>query len=815
LKKSLFIFAVFSSIFLFPANIKALWVSTGGPPSAPVWALAASGGNLYAGTNGGGVFLSTNNGASGWTAVNNGLTYPVIYSLAASGGNLFAGTKGAGICLSTNNGTNWTAVNKGLTNPAVYSLAASGTSVFAGTTVGMVFFTTNNGANWDLVNDGISAQGNVLSLAASGDSVFAGTSGGGVFFARNYGHNWTAVNNGLTNPAVYTLAMSGGNLFAGTDGGGVFLSKNNGASWTAVNTGLTSLYVRALAVSESTVFAGTAGGVFLTTNNGSTWFDFNAGLPDFPHVLALTTAGGYLFAGLEWTPGVMKRPLSDMYVPAATPVLSSPADGAADVAYTPTLRWDAASEALTYCLQVSTSISFTSMIVNDSTLKGTSKEIGPLAGAKTYYWRVRAKNAFGTSSFSTVWSFTTGMFIPQAPGLISPVHGVTMHVPNPGMIWNGSLNAASYTLNISTKPDFFYLVINQSGIASTSQHVGKLPDSATYYWRVNAANSAGTSPWSATDSFTIAIDTVSGLVGCWRFDEGVGIAAHDMSGYNNNGTIHGASWCDGKYGKALLFNGTDNYVRIPHSNSLEITGDFTIMAWVRPALHSAFQAIFSNQEKVTPYKGFELALKANGRVSFSVQEFWAIFSITPADTGVWTHIAVSFSGTIASVYINGNFDMGGGAFPVPAANALDHLIGASNDSSSFWRGAIDEVRIYKGCLSQNEIMGLMNPEGTFVRKEAGAHFASPLLLMRNNPNPFKHSTAIHFRVMENGPVVLRICSTDGKLVKTLINGYRQPGAYTVPWDGSNERGNRMSSGVYIYQLVGQGMIASQKMFLLD
>jgi hypothetical protein len=304
-----------------------------------------------------------------------------------------------------------------------------------------------------------------------------------------------------------------------------------------------------------------------------------------------------------------------------------------------------------------------------------------------------------------------------------------------------------------------------------------------------------------------------GVVGYWRFNENVGIVAHDMSGFNNHGTIHGASWCDGKYGKALLFSGTDSYVRIPHSNNLEITGDFTVMAWVRPALPSAFQAIFSNQEKVSPYNGYALALKADGRVSFSAQEGWAIFSITPIDTGIWTHIAVAFSDSIAAVYVNGNFDMGG-SFPVPNSNNLDQVIGASNDSSCFWSGAIDEVRIYKRCLSQNEIMGLMNPSGTKVRKEAGTNFKSQLMLMQNYTNPFNRSTAIRFRVLEKSPVLLRIYSSDGKLLKTLVNGYHRPGNYTVTWDGRNESAKSMSSGIFICQLIEGGMIVTMKMYLL-
>jgi ligand-binding sensor domain-containing protein len=90
-----------------------------------------SGSNIFAGTYGGGVFLSTNNGTS-WTAVNSGLKDSSVRCLATSGSNIFAGTD-SGVFLSTNNGTSWTAVNSGLPNADVNCLAVSGGNIFAGT----------------------------------------------------------------------------------------------------------------------------------------------------------------------------------------------------------------------------------------------------------------------------------------------------------------------------------------------------------------------------------------------------------------------------------------------------------------------------------------------------------------------------------------------------------------------------------------------------------------------------------------------------------------------------------------------------------
>jgi photosystem II stability/assembly factor-like uncharacterized protein len=230
-------------------------------------ALAVSGSNIFAGTNGHGVYLSTTNGTS-WSAVDSGLStfispvfvLPDVVCLVASGGNIFAGTVGNGLFLSTNNGASWSAVDSGLGpkfGTAVLSLAMSGNNIFAGTDNG-VFLSTNNGTNWTSVNNGIISS--IEALAVNGNNIYAGGNNG-VYLSVNNGTSWTAVSSGLpATTAVQSLAVSGNNIFAGTNDGGVFLSTNNGTSWTAVNDGLpVNAQVRTLAVIGSNIFAGIAG----------------------------------------------------------------------------------------------------------------------------------------------------------------------------------------------------------------------------------------------------------------------------------------------------------------------------------------------------------------------------------------------------------------------------------------------------------------------------------------------------------------------------------------------------------------------------
>ena len=117
--------------------------------------------------------MSTNNGTN-WTAVNNGLTQQYIWSLAVSGSNLFAGTAGGGVYISTNNGSNWASVSNGLPVQTIHSLVVSGTNIFAGTYPG-VYLSTNNGTNWIIKNQGFNPAPEVWALLVANNYIYTGT----------------------------------------------------------------------------------------------------------------------------------------------------------------------------------------------------------------------------------------------------------------------------------------------------------------------------------------------------------------------------------------------------------------------------------------------------------------------------------------------------------------------------------------------------------------------------------------------------------------------------------------------------------------
>ena len=89
-------------------------------------------------------------------------------------------------------------------------------------------------------------------------------------------------------------------------------------------------------------------------------------------------------------------------------------------------------------------------------------------------------------------------------------------------------------------------------------------------------------------------------------------------------------------------------------------------------------------------------------------------------------------------------------------------------------------------------------------------------LSRNFPNPFNPSTTISYSVPEGeAPLVsLKIYDLSGRVVRTLVNGIREAGAYSVVWDGTDSFGRSVSSGVYFYRLKAGSFMQTRKMVLL-
>jgi hypothetical protein len=87
-------------------------------------------------------------------------------------------------------------------------------------------------------------------------------------------------------------------------------------------------------------------------------------------------------------------------------------------------------------------------------------------------------------------------------------------------------------------------------------------------------------------------------------------------------------------------------------------------------------------------------------------------------------------------------------------------------------------------------------------------------LAQNYPNPFNPSTIIRYELSKAARVQLVIYNLAGKKVRMLVEAHQEPGNKHVAWDGADEAGERVSSGIYIYRLETEGFTAARKLTVL-
>jgi len=85
----------------------------------------------------------------------------------------------------------------------------------------------------------------------------------------------------------------------------------------------------------------------------------------------------------------------------------------------------------------------------------------------------------------------------------------------------------------------------------------------------------------------------------------------------------------------------------------------------------------------------------------------------------------------------------------------------------------------------------------------------------NYPNPFNPVTSIRFELPQPGPATLRIYDLSGRLVRTLVDGRLPAAVYVQTWDGTDDRGLPVASGVYHMRLTAPGSVATRKMMLIE
>lgn len=211
------------------------------------------------------------------------------------------------------------------------------------------------------------------------------------------------------------------------------------------------------------------------------------------------------------------------------------------------------------------------------------------------------------------------------------------------------------------------------------------------------------------------------LIAYWKMDEaswnGTAGEVRDSSANGNHGTAAGAVITTSKagLGNAASLNGTSTYIEVPDSAGLDLSGPFTISAWVNPVNPGAESEIIQ-KGTASDCQNYGLLLPGSRQLTALSSNAcsWSYAAISASVAlNQWQHIAITYNGTNITYYVNGNGPAKKDSKAwgnIGAVNSGSLVIGGgpAQQAQDFFGGKIDEVGIWNTALTDAEIADLYN-----------------------------------------------------------------------------------------------------------
>lgn len=443
----------------------------------------------------------------------------------------------------------------------------------------------------------------------------------------------------------------------------------------------------------------------------------------------------------------------------------------------------------------------------------------------------QASGLLGMSFVMALMLFSTAMAQPAVPELSAPADSAISQPQNLTLSWNASAEADSYTLQVSEDENFSGMVFNESALSDTVQLVSDLELNTSYYWRVRATGTGGTSAFSSQRIFTVwqsaptSPDSVNlGTAGNYVLLAKTAISTVPASVVTGDVGISPAAetYITG-------FNLTDD---TGYATSPQVTGKVYASDMASPTPSNLTTAVSDMElaftdaaSRVTPdfvelhvgdlggktlipglYKWGNTVIAPNSfEINGEANSIW-IFQIA-GDLTVSSDINVTLAGGAQAKNIfwqvSGEVTIGTNAHfegIILSMTAINFNTGASLNGRALAQSAItlDQTTITQPTFTQ--VTSIDGPENSLP----GA-----FTLSQNYPNPFNPSTVIGYQVPVNTDVRLEVFNMLGQSVALLVNEQKAAGSHTVSFDAS-----ALSSGIYIYRIHSSGFNQTRKMLLI-
>ena len=350
--------------------------------------------------------------------------------------------------------------------------------------------------------------------------------------------------------------------------------------------------------------------------------------------------------------------------------------------------------------------------------------------------------------------------------------------------------------------------------------------------------------------FSLAIAQVPAPNSFFDFEETTGNAVTDQGPAANNGTLEGVAiqradagivttkgdpaHCVELTGDAF---GDLGYVLVPYRDYLS-SPNYTLSAWIQWTTDANWGYVFWADGETWPEPlntrhidvwwnpsnvGVDCILyNADGgefrtvtkEAECGINPFldWHLVTVTLKDN---TEYSVYLDDLMAATQTS--------EVPIVDNTVNDMWVGARPNDAVMTTGVkmigyIDRVRIWDIALNDGQIESLFNSEGpdggtTDVEALKPDAMPSGFGLSQNYPNPFNPTTRIQFGMDKQQQARLTVCDLMGRTVRTLFDGVKAAGQHQAEWDGKNESGSPVPSGVYVCRLTAGQMTSIKKIIL--
>jgi hypothetical protein len=435
-----------------------------------------------------------------------------------------------------------------------------------------------------------------------------------------------------------------------------------------------------------------------------------------------------------------------------------------------------------------------------------------------YYYRIRAFSETDSSAYSKILSTTTlsESGLPLQASNPIPANNLEFVSTSTVLIWKKGVGATSHNLylGINSPPTFV------DSLSETSYQIQGLLPGLLYFWRVDEVNEYGTTEGEIW-TFTTRPALADKLVGYWQFESSN--AAFDSSGFDNHGVYvninPGSFTLDGAVGRALNFNGVDQYVRIPNSYEFDFeSGDFSIAFWMKQDtsqvdINKEYRYIIKgshikNSDLNRSGKRYEVYYKPSYHaVRFAIDDNITKSRIETDEEifikGEWVHV-VAIRDTKSkqlSIHANGELIASDEDNTTNISQDEDLYLGYSVDNDSYLDGALDDVRLYNYVLSDNEIDSLYR---LGIATKNIPVYRDDNYILSVYPNPAGDILKIKYDMKGIGSFSVNIYSLSGQLLRSVQKDNQ-------PTEGIIEIAvDDLGSGIYFIRFITDTGVITEK-----